>query len=34
MQADMLGKTVVSMVADEDPAYGVALLTAVGLGRV
>ena len=33
MQADVLGKTVVSMVADEGPAYGVALLAAVGAGE-
>jgi xylulokinase len=30
MQADVLNKTVVSMKADEGPAYGVALLAAVG----
>jgi xylulokinase len=33
MQADVLGKTVVSMKADEGPAYGVALLAAVGAGE-
>jgi xylulokinase len=33
MQADVLGKTVVSMAADEGPAYGVALLAAVGAGQ-
>jgi xylulokinase len=33
LQADVLGKTVVSMVADEGPAYGVALLAAVGAGE-
>ncbi len=33
MQADVLGKTVVSMDADEGPAYGVALLAAVGAGE-
>lgn len=33
MQADVLGKTVVAMVADEGPAYGVALLAAVGAGE-
>ncbi len=33
MQADALGKTVVSMAADEGPAYGVALLAAVGAGE-
>jgi xylulokinase len=33
MQADILGKTVVTMVADEGPAYGVALLAAVGAGE-
>jgi xylulokinase len=33
MQADLLNKTVVSMVADEGPAYGVALLAAVGAGE-
>ena len=33
MQADVLGKTVVSMAADEGPAYGVALLAAVGAGH-
>jgi len=33
MQADVLGKTVVSMAADEGPAYGVALLAAVGAGE-
>ncbi len=33
MQADVLGKTVVTMVADEGPAYGVALLAAVGAGQ-
>jgi xylulokinase len=33
LQADVLGKTVVSMAADEGPAYGVALLAAVGGGE-
>jgi xylulokinase len=33
MQANVLGKTVVSMAADEGPAYGVALLAAVGSGE-
>jgi xylulokinase len=33
MQADMFGKTVVTMAADEGPAYGVALLAAVGAGE-
>jgi xylulokinase len=33
MQADMFGKTVVSMAADEGPAFGVALLAAVGAGE-
>jgi xylulokinase len=33
MQADVLGKSVVSMAADEGPAYGVALLAAVGAGE-
>jgi xylulokinase len=33
MQADVLGKTVVSMAADEGPAFGVALLAAVGGGE-
>jgi xylulokinase len=33
MQADMFGKTVVTMAADEGPAYGVALLAAVGAGQ-
>jgi xylulokinase len=33
MQADVLGKIVVSMAADEGPAYGVALLAAVGAGE-
>jgi xylulokinase len=33
MQADVFGKTVCSMVADEGPAYGVALLAAVGCGE-
>jgi xylulokinase len=33
MQADVLNKTVVSMAADEGPAYGVALLAAVGAGE-
>jgi xylulokinase len=33
MQADVLGKTVVSMKADEGPALGVALLAAVGAGE-
>jgi xylulokinase len=33
MQADVMGKTVVSMAADEGPGYGVALLAAVGAGE-
>ena len=33
MQADVLGRSVVSMAADEGPAYGVALLAAVGAGE-
>jgi xylulokinase len=33
MQADVLGKAVISMAADEGPAYGVALLAAVGAGE-
>jgi xylulokinase len=33
MQADVLGKTVMSMAADEGPAFGVALLAAVGAGE-
>lgn len=33
LQADIFGKTVVSMAADEGPAYGVALLAAVGAGE-
>jgi xylulokinase len=33
MQADVFGKSVVSMVADEGPAFGVALLAAVGAGE-
>lgn len=33
MQADVLGKAVVSMAADEGPALGVALLAAVGAGE-
>jgi len=33
LQADVLGKTVVQMAADEGPAYGVALLAAVGAGE-
>jgi xylulokinase len=33
MQADVLAKTVVSMAADEGPAFGVALLAAVGAGE-
>jgi xylulokinase len=33
MQADVLGKTVVTMAADEGPGYGVALLAAVGAGE-
>ncbi len=33
MQADAFGKTVISMAADEGPAYGVALLAAVGAGE-
>jgi len=33
MQADVFNKTVVSMAADEGPAYGVALLAAVGAGE-
>jgi xylulokinase len=32
LQANVLGKTVFSMAADEGPAYGVALLAAVGAG--
>lgn len=32
MQADVFGKAVTSMVAEEGPAYGVALLAAVGAG--
>jgi xylulokinase len=32
LQADVLGQKVYSMVADEGPAYGVALLAAVGDG--
>ena len=32
MQADVFGKPVTAMVADEGPAYGVALLAAVGAG--
>ena len=33
MQADVFGKPVTAMVADEGPAYGVALLAAVGAGH-
>jgi xylulokinase len=33
LQADALGKTVVTMAADEGPGYGVALLAAVGAGE-
>ncbi|MAT68983.1 MAG: xylulokinase [Planctomycetaceae bacterium] len=33
MQADVFGKKVVAMAADEGPAYGVALLAAVGAGH-
>jgi xylulokinase len=33
MQADVLGRTVFRMAADEGPAYGVALLAAVGAGE-
>ncbi len=33
MQADVFGKTVVTMTAEEGPAYGVALLAAVGAGE-
>jgi xylulokinase len=33
LQADVLGKAVFSMAADEGPAYGVALLAAVGAGE-
>ncbi len=33
LQADVLGKSVVSMAADEGPGYGVALLAAVGAGE-
>jgi xylulokinase len=33
LQADSLGKTVVTMAADEGPGYGVALLAAVGAGE-
>jgi xylulokinase len=33
LQADVLGKTVVTMAADEGPGYGVALLAAVGAGE-
>jgi xylulokinase len=33
MQADVFGKTVALMAADEGPAYGVALLAAVGAGQ-
>lgn len=33
LQADMFGKKVVAMAADEGPAYGVALLAAVGCGE-
>jgi xylulokinase len=33
MQADVMGKSVVTMAADEGPAYGVALLAAVGAGQ-
>ncbi len=33
LQADMFGKRVAAMAADEGPAYGVALLAAVGCGE-
>jgi xylulokinase len=33
MQADVFGKSVVTMAADEGPGYGVALLAAVGAGE-
>ncbi|HEY4235243.1 MAG TPA: xylulokinase [Lacipirellulaceae bacterium] len=33
MQADVFGKTLVTMAADEGPGYGVALLAAVGAGE-
>lgn len=33
LQADVFGKKVVAMAADEGPAYGVALLAAVGCGE-
>jgi xylulokinase len=33
MQADVMGKSVVTMAADEGPGYGVALLAAVGAGE-
>jgi xylulokinase len=33
LQANVLGKTVFSMAADEGPAYGVALLASVGAGE-
>ncbi|MEM1305398.1 MAG: FGGY-family carbohydrate kinase, partial [Planctomycetota bacterium] len=33
LQADMFGKRVVTMTADEGPAMGVALLAAVGCGE-
>lgn len=33
MQADVFGKPVTAMIADEGPAYGVALLAAVGAGQ-
>ena len=33
MQADVFGKAVSAMAADEGPAYGVALLAAVGAGH-
>ncbi len=33
LQADVFGKPVTTMVADEGPAYGVALLAAVGAGH-
>jgi xylulokinase len=33
MQADVFGKPVYAMVADEGAAYGVALLAAVGAGE-
>jgi xylulokinase len=33
MQADVFGKAVNAMAADEGPAYGVALLAAVGAGH-